>query len=125
MCHSNQLKPDHGRSREIFSLLLSIYDAKSMGSIYLHIKASLAANRSKSIYLKKCINHVYSFIARRNERESSNIFSFLWLSHAGTFNESIDAEPGFEPGSESRHPDALYTYTTPTPNTDLMDIFSP
>ncbi len=26
-----------------------------------------------------------------------------------TFNESIDAEPGFEPGAESRHPDALYT----------------
>ena len=36
-------------------------------------------------------------------------FHSCGLGHAGTFNESIDAETGFEPGAESRHPDALYS----------------
>ncbi len=52
-------------------------------------------------------------------------FHSCGLGHAGTFNESIDAETGFEPGAESRHPDALYSNvrTLPLHQTRIWWIF--
>jgi hypothetical protein len=98
---ATQLKPAKSWSRQvkrnIFSLLLSIYDAKSTGSIYLHIKASLDANRSKSILLKKLHQSCQQFY-RPTQWTGKLKYFFHSCSFVQGLSIYVDAEAGFEPG---------------------------